>query len=458
MKNKKIRRLKFFGSIDTVAIAEYLESMAEKGYFFTGCSELFYTFKKGEPQKKKYHVELFHDGSIFGSAGDNEETRAFASQWEENGWKYIYTNGRQVFFASDDMNAEPVNVGMKERWKAIKKAIRGEAASGMIWVLLCFMNIFSFSDAWPTEFIENATLDLVWILLLVFWSGSFLRNLMFYVKNRQRVAKEQGLVFPKGTHAVWFNGIIVTFLLLAIVMLLVSLYFESKIALALVLISIAIIFVIVWFGIKLIRNIGSRKTKVQQIIILVVLVVIACVIAIGVAFFAILFDSGDRTIEYSDEHGNIITELVPDDELPLTHEDTGIDTTELIQADSVCDEYVTIYGTVKDCYQHYYDQYGEIASSLEYNIAFCRFGWVKDKLLENYMTTDYYGEDAAFVDISEKEAAHWEAQQVYALQDEFEETSRLVIYEDVVLFIETEAEFTDEVIKNIETQLADCLE
>lgn len=149
---------------------------------------------------------------------------------------------------------------------------------------------------------------------------------------------------------------------------------------------------------------------------------------------------------------------ISDDELPLTQEDIGIDTTGLIQADSVRDECVTIYGTVKDCYQHYYDQYGEIASSLTYNIASCRFGWVKDKLLENYMTTDYYCEDAVLVDISEKEAALWETQQVYALKDESEETSRLVIYEDVVLFIEAEAAFTDEVIKHIRTKLADCLE
>lgn len=74
------------------------------------------------------------------------------------------------------------------------------------------------------------------------------------------------------------------------------------------------------------------------------------------------------------------------------------------------------------------------------------------------MTTDYYGEDAAFMDISEKEAALWEAQQVYTLKDGSGEISRLVIYEDVVLFIGADATFTDEVIKNIKMQLADSLE
>lgn len=458
MKNKKIRRLKFFGSIDTFAIAEYLESMAEKGYFFTGCTGIFYTFEKGTPQKRKYHVELFHDGSVLGSAGDNEETRAFASQWEENGWKYIYTNGRQVFFETDDMDAETVNAEPEERWKVIKKAIRGEVALGLIWVLLCLVNIFSFSDVWPTEFIENGTLDLVWISLLIFWAGSFLRNLLFYVKNKQRVAKGQSVVFPKGFHSSWFHTIMILFLTISLVFLLVSLCFESKETFIFVMITVAIIIVIVWFGIKQIRNIGSRKTKVQQIIILVVLAIIACAVAIIIAFTSLFFDDNDKRIEYLDEYGNTITESVSNDEIPLTTNDLGIKTSGLIQADSVCDKCVTIYGAVKDCYQHYYDQHGEIASSLTYNIAYCRFGWVKDKLLENYMTTDYYGEDAEFMDISEKEAALWEAQQVYTLKDESGETCRLVIYEDIVLFIETDTAFTDEVIKNIRTKLVDILE
>lgn len=79
-------------------------------------------------------------------------------------------------------------------------------------------------------------------------------------------------------------------------------------ALMLVLISIAIISVTVWFGIKLMRRIGCKKTKVQQIIILVILAVMACVVSIGVAFVALLFDGGDRRIQYLDEYGNTITE------------------------------------------------------------------------------------------------------------------------------------------------------
>ena len=49
MKIKKKRTLKLFGIIDVVAIEEYLETMAAKGWIFNGCSGIFYTFIKGEP-------------------------------------------------------------------------------------------------------------------------------------------------------------------------------------------------------------------------------------------------------------------------------------------------------------------------------------------------------------------------------------------------------------------------
>ena len=98
MKIKKKRTLKLFGIIDVVAIEEYLENMAAGGWIFNGCSGIFYTFIKGEPQNLKYHVSLFHDGSAFGSNGDNIETKQYAAEWEAQGWRFVYANGRQVFF------------------------------------------------------------------------------------------------------------------------------------------------------------------------------------------------------------------------------------------------------------------------------------------------------------------------------------------------------------------------
>ena len=135
MQSKKIRHLKFFSTIDVAVITEYLENMAAQGYFFIGQMGCFYTFEKGEPAKRKYHVELFHDGSMFGSKGDNEETKAYAATWEEKGWKYVYANGRQIFFVSEDLEAEPICIEPEAQLRKLRKCINGEIIALPI---LCF--------------------------------------------------------------------------------------------------------------------------------------------------------------------------------------------------------------------------------------------------------------------------------------------------------------------------------
>lgn len=460
MKKNKKRTLKFYNTIDVLAIEEYLENMTAEGWIFNGCSGIFYTFIKGEPQHLKYHVSLFHDGSAFGSNGDNIETRQYAAEWEAQGWRFVYANGRQVFFVSEDLQVEPVKIEPEEHLKRIKKCINGELIMWPLWVLICLMNLFTLNNSWPTEFMETGSTDLCWIVLLAFWTGHALRILHFYIKNKKRVSGGEDIIFPEGKKAVIYGRVMSVLLVATLALLFTELLFETKMAFISVLISVAIISVIIYFGSKLVRSIGNRKTKVQQIIIVVVMAVLACVATIVVATTATIFDVGGNkvTIEYSDEEGNPVKETVQRDEIPLTVEDLGFDVSGLIQADTYCEKYMTIYGTVSDCWQAYYDQYGGPVYGLYYTIADCRFGWVKDKLIEQYMTTDYYGEDTEFIKADDEETKKWGAEQVYILTDGYDEGHRLVVYEDVVFFIENDIEFTDDIINRIATKLAEQLD
>ena len=459
MKTKKKRTLKLFSTIDVIAIEKYFETMAAKGWIFDGCSGIFYTFIKDEPQKLKYHVSLFHDGSAFGSNGNNIETRQYAAEWEVKGWRFVYANGRQVFFVSEDPQVEPIKLEPKEHLKKIKKCINGELIMWPLWVLICLTNLFTLNNSWPTEFMETGSTDLCWIVLLVFWTGHALRILHFYIKNKKRVSLGEDIVFPEGKKAVIYGRVMLALVMVTLGLLFAELFFEAKKVFISVLISVAIISVIIYFGSKLVRNIGNRKTKVQQIIIVVVMAVLACVVTIMVVTTAAIFDVGGNkvTIEYSDEDGNTVKETVQRDEIPLTVDDLGFDVSGLIQADTYCEKYMTIYGTVSDCWQAYYDQYGVPVYGLYYTIADCRFGWVKDKLIKQYMATDYYGEDTEFIKADDAETEKWEAEQVYILTDGYDEGHRLVVYEDVVLFMENDIEFTEDAIRRITTKLADKL-
>lgn len=457
MKNNKKRTLKFFNAIDVLAIKEHLETMSEKGWRLTGCSGVFYTFEKSEPQKLNYHVSLYHDGSMLGSTGDNDETCAYAAEWEEQGWQFVCANGRQAYFVSDDLNADPIKVAPEEHLKRIKKCITTEIVSIPVWIIICLMNLLTFNNAWPTEFIESGNMDVFWVVICAFWIGQSLKALFFYLKNKKRVSTGEDIEFLDAKKTKYFSLLMITLLALALVLLFAGFLFEDKKVLIFTLISLAIASVIIYFGVKLTRSIGSKKTAAQQVIIVVALAVVICVVVIGVITISLFFDDGDRTIEYVDKAGNKVIESVNDDEIPLTVEDLGIDVSELIKADTSCNQYVTIYGRVTECSQWYYDKYGGLENDISYNIADCRFGWVKDKLIKQYKTTDYYGEGVKFIEVSGSETKAWEAEKVYMLTGGYDDNARLVIYEDVVFFIETNVEYTDETIKNIRTKLADKL-
>jgi len=457
MNKSKKRTLRFFNTIDVLAIKEHLETMSEKGWRLTGCSGVFYTFEKSEPQKLNYHVSLYHDGSMLGSTGDNDETRAYVAEWEEQGWQFVCANGRHAYFVSDDLNADPIKVAPEEHLKKIKKCITTEIVSMPVWIIICLTNLLTFNNAWPTEFMESGNLDIFWVVICVFWIGQSLKALFFYLKNKKRVSNGEDIEFPDVKKVKCFSLIMTTLLALALVLLFAGFLFEDKKVLIFTLISLAIVSVIIFLGVKLTHSIGSKKTATQQVIIVVALAVVTCVVVIGVVTLSLFFDGGNKKIEYIDMDGNKVIESVNDDEIPLTVEDLGLDVSELIKADTSCNQYVTIYGEVTDCSQWYYDKYGGLENDIEYNIADCRFDWVKDKLIEQYMTTDYYGDDAKFIEVSGSETKAWEAEKVYTMTDGYDDNARLVVYEDIVLFIETDIEFNDKVIKNIRTKLADKL-
>ena len=52
-----------------------LEKLAAKGLFLKECGSFLWTFRKGEPQKLKYTVTYFSEGSVFNPCiTDNQQT------------------------------------------------------------------------------------------------------------------------------------------------------------------------------------------------------------------------------------------------------------------------------------------------------------------------------------------------------------------------------------------------
>jgi len=252
-------------------------------------------------------------------------------------------------------------------------------------------------NAWPTEFIEDSNFDFMWVILLLVCFFDIVLAVTLHFMNRKRAAEGKEI-----------SGILCK-------------YDKVQKIIAILLIAAAIIYVIVTFGVG--RE-GNDTVK----------------------------------IEYDTIDGGHSTEWVENDDIPLTLEDLGVDTSEMISADKCCEKYTTVLGKVTGCSQNYYDKNGEMAAQLSYNVAEIRFDTVKEKLIREYETNTYYNDYLPFKKVSADELKLWDADEVYYAVSEDGYSARLVIYEDSVIFINnSEADYTERNIKIIKNKLSDMI-
>ncbi len=111
-----------------------LEEMAARGEFITGYYEGIATFKKGEPQKLRYSIEL--DPKML--------NRDKLDMYAESGWQFIagyYSDVR--IYVTEDENAPAIHTDKSEYAHVVKKYHRSLVAIlTMIYIIWGFMNIW----------------------------------------------------------------------------------------------------------------------------------------------------------------------------------------------------------------------------------------------------------------------------------------------------------------------------
>ena len=337
-KDNIIRRLKFFNMIDVASITEYLESMAERGYFFNGCRGIFYTFEKGQPEKRKYHVELFSNGLMFGTLGDSVGAREFAYKWETRGWKFIDSTGSYIFFEAVDEDAEMVELNPKETFERINGCMKNEIISALLFMFLSVFNITTnIESSWPTEFVEYGNIVLAWSILFIVVGATLIRNLIFYFKNSSRAKNNLSIIYPKSRPTKIFNSVITVIFIIGLAVLVGGMLMGERNVFLGSLVAVVMILVLTNWGIELIRNKNVHKSRAKRVAIIIALGFIGGIIVLVVTMIFTMFDGNNKRIEYQDIDGNTIIESVSDDEIPLTLEDLGVDTSGMIQADT-CSE------------------------------------------------------------------------------------------------------------------------
>ena len=495
------RRIRFFTDFDLEAHREYLEDMSAKGLFFVRRSGIVYIFHKGMPKQQRYAVDLFSKSSSVGGGFINRETAEYIESCRECGWEHLDTEAGMQYFVAVGDDVTPIHTDPQVQLSAIRRSMRLWVASLLIMIAVGVLNIGTMMyPTSPTTLIETGNIVLLYIVSILFLTWTLLRYGIFLLRNRKPAAMGEELRFSSGKMVRLMERFVMAYVAVGIVLLIASLLDAPVIEMVGIGVLAATFGIIhgvsQWHGRRVqhdeqMENAHSteeaqkdfwkkedaedfgrladspRKMSKTRLTVLAVSATIAVTAIICLVLLFAVDDGGKDSkgrLEYYDPVAETnVVQYVSSDVIPMTFQSLGIkaggilpEQGEYVGSDTYGKRYRSLLGTVLDCSETGYSNVGE-ASYLEYNIAHCRFDWVRDSVLEEYKADGLFDDGGDTTDLTEREGALWDADFVYGASDDGY-SARLVVWDKTLLFIESDRlEYTKEDIASITGNLKDEL-
>ncbi|TGE36841.1 DUF2812 domain-containing protein [Desulfosporosinus fructosivorans] len=159
-------KITFFNFLpyECVAAEEYLELMAVKGWLLESIMGSFLKFKKIEPQRIKYSVDVLHKVSIF-DRKDSDVALEYRDYCQTAGWNYVCQKGKiQIFYTVDTKRTISIHTDEAEKFKSVFKASLYYVGSQFLITLLFIFNLYMQLFSLPTDFALGSNLGILVIV------------------------------------------------------------------------------------------------------------------------------------------------------------------------------------------------------------------------------------------------------------------------------------------------------
>lgn len=168
MKIKDTKRTFFmYLPYECTAVEEYLEQMAEKGWLVHSVKRNFFKFKRIEPKKIKYLVNLLRGVSIF-DLKDNVIALKNREYCEATGWNYVCQDGKiQIFYAEDDKEAIPIHTDAEEKFKSVLEDSLFNVVGRIFFIFMCILNVYNQLFKGDIEFTLASNFGIFSVVLMI---------------------------------------------------------------------------------------------------------------------------------------------------------------------------------------------------------------------------------------------------------------------------------------------------
>lgn len=310
-----------------------LEKLAAKGLFLEECGSFLWTFRKGAPQKLKYTVTYFSEGSVFNpDITDNQQT--YFDYAKAVGWNFVTQFNQMQIFCSEDDNSIPFETDEKEKLENIKRCMKKSFLPSMIVIILVFafnlvvhFNSFQLS---PIDFLSNPNrlLPALMILAVVIYEMYSLLNYFAWCKRSKKTIALYG-VCAKRTNAARriVDTVFMCFILCSSGYILFYLAIKiSWFGFVLTIAQIPILMIVFRSSIKYLKKKKASAAKNKVISFAVLIVTDFAYLALLMAFimqfgFSARDDSNYRTVDWQLTKTESHEFRLYSDEIPLTCED-----------------------------------------------------------------------------------------------------------------------------------------
>lgn len=268
-KDTKIKFL-FYQPYECAAIEEYLEKMAEKGWLLVSATSFIFRFKRIEPKKLKYSVDVVNRISMFDSK-DSEAALEYREYCTAAGWNYVCEVGKlQVFYSEvEDKEVIPLHTDEKEKFKLIYKYffsnIIGQIIVTVLWGFFLYEQL-AYSPDYNLSSNFSLFISLIWIFILginiIEISNFFIWGIKYLKRKR-----ENEVILYSGYKQFCIKSLIKTIFEVVILLFIVSffafhLFKDNKRGETLFLIFIVPILINIGIKIFITRSRISRKNSI----------------------------------------------------------------------------------------------------------------------------------------------------------------------------------------------------
>ncbi|ERK28922.1 DUF2812 domain-containing protein [Clostridium intestinale] len=140
MRDKKTT-LFIYSPYECSAVEEYLEIMAGKGWMIKSLRKPFFKFKRIEPRRLKFSVDIFEGISTL-DPRNSEKALDYRAYCEAAGWEYVCQQDKiQVFYTEDYDKTIDIKTDNNEKFKAIVKSSLSGLSNTLFIAILAILNI-----------------------------------------------------------------------------------------------------------------------------------------------------------------------------------------------------------------------------------------------------------------------------------------------------------------------------